>query len=133
MSPGELVCFDDVPHSSSSARAEKKETKPLRPRAGDHARQRVLVRRHQGKASLLIQRCASCGRLRHPTGTGVARAVRPYEWDTVEASGRGTIYSFVVNHYPQGPGVRLPAAGRSDRARGRQPASSPTIVGRRRG
>ena len=23
------------------------------------------------------------------------------EWDTVGASGRGTVYSFVVNHYPQ--------------------------------
>jgi uncharacterized OB-fold protein/acyl dehydratase len=59
----------------------------------------------QGK--LLIQRCASCGRLRHPPGP-VCPQCTSYEWDTVEASGRGTIYSFVVNHYPQVPAFDYP-------------------------
>jgi uncharacterized OB-fold protein/acyl dehydratase len=52
----------------------------------------------QGK--LLIQRCASCGRLRHPPRP-MCGACRSLEWDTVEASGRGVVYSFVVNHHPQ--------------------------------
>ena len=49
---------------------------------------------------LLIQHCTSCGTLRHPPlpACGVCRS---FEWDAVEASGRGTLYSFVVVHYPQ--------------------------------
>jgi len=49
---------------------------------------------------LLIQRCASCGRLRHPPGP-MCGACRSLEWDTVDASGRGVVYSYVVNHHPQ--------------------------------
>jgi uncharacterized OB-fold protein/acyl dehydratase len=49
---------------------------------------------------LLIQRCAQCKTLRHPPRPVCAKC-RSYEWDTLEASGRGTIYSYVVNHYPQ--------------------------------
>ncbi len=52
----------------------------------------------QGK--LLIQRCSSCGTLRHPPGP-MCRECRALEWDTVEAAGGGTIHSFVVVHYPQ--------------------------------
>jgi uncharacterized protein len=49
---------------------------------------------------LLIQRCASCGTLRHPPLPACA-VCQSLEWDTVEASGRGVLYSFVVVHYPQ--------------------------------
>ena len=52
----------------------------------------------QGK--LLIQRCTSCGGLRHPPRPMCA-ACRSLEWDTVESGGRGVVYSFVVNHHPQ--------------------------------
>jgi uncharacterized OB-fold protein len=55
---------------------------------------------NQGK--LLIQRCKACGTLRHPPGP-VCSKCHSFEWDTVEASGRGTIYSFVVMHYPEVP------------------------------
>jgi uncharacterized OB-fold protein len=30
------------------------------------------------------------------------------EWDTVAASGRGTVYSFVVPHHPQVPAFEYP-------------------------
>jgi 3-oxo-4,17-pregnadiene-20-carboxyl-CoA hydratase alpha subunit len=56
---------------------------------------------------LLIQRCTACGQLRHPPGP-MCPACRSSEWDTVEASGRGTVYSFVVNHYPQVPAFDYP-------------------------
>ena len=59
--------------------------------------------------TLLIQRCASCGLLRHPPGP-MCPACRSLEWDTVEASGRGTVYSFVINHYPQVPAFEYPLA-----------------------
>ena len=60
---------------------------------------------NQGK--LLIQRCKSCGTLRHPPGP-VCSKCHSFEWDTVQASGRGTIYSFVVMHYPEVPPFEHP-------------------------
>jgi uncharacterized protein len=56
---------------------------------------------------LLIQRCASCGTLRHPPlpACGVCGSL---EWGTVESSGRGTLYSYVVVHYPQVPSFQYP-------------------------
>jgi len=56
---------------------------------------------------LLIQRCAECGTLRHPPRPSCANC-RSFDWDTVTASGRGTIYSYVVNHYPQVPAFDYP-------------------------
>lgn len=58
---------------------------------------------------LLIQRCTACGTLRHPTEPACAEC-HSFEWDAVEASGRGTIYSFVINHYPQVPAFDYPLA-----------------------
>jgi uncharacterized OB-fold protein len=51
---------------------------------------------------LLIQRCAGCRSLRHPPGP-VCPSCHSFEWDTLQASGRGTVYSFVVMHYPEVP------------------------------
>jgi len=56
---------------------------------------------------LLIQRCTNCGVLRHPPRPSCAKC-RSFDWDTADASGRGTIYSFVVNHYPQVPAFDYP-------------------------
>jgi uncharacterized OB-fold protein/acyl dehydratase len=58
---------------------------------------------------LLIQRCTVCGTLRHPTEPACA-VCHSFDWDTVEASGRGSVYSFVVNHYPQVPAFDYPLA-----------------------
>jgi uncharacterized OB-fold protein len=56
---------------------------------------------------LLIQRCAACGTLRHPPlpACGLCRS---FAWDTIEASGRGEVFSFVVVHHPQVPGFEYP-------------------------
>jgi len=58
---------------------------------------------------LRIQRCTSCGRLRHPP-----RPMCPYcrslARDHVVASGRGEVYSFVVHHHPPVPGRDGPFA-----------------------
>ena len=56
---------------------------------------------------LLIQRCTSCGTLRHPPRPACANC-RSFDWDTVTASGRGTVFSYVVNHYPQVPAFDYP-------------------------
>ncbi len=56
---------------------------------------------------LLVQRCSSCGTLRHPPRPACATC-RSFEWEPFEASGRGVIYSYVVNHHPQIPAFDYP-------------------------
>ena len=63
------------------------------------------VERHQ----LLIQRCTSCGTLRHPWLPG-CNACGGLDWDTVEVSGEGTVYSYVVMHHPPFPAFDPPYA-----------------------
>ncbi|MFJ5032068.1 bifunctional MaoC family dehydratase N-terminal/OB-fold nucleic acid binding domain-containing protein [Streptomyces sp. NPDC088560] len=58
---------------------------------------------------LLIQRCADCGTLRHPWLPGCNACGCP-EWDTVEASGEGTVHSYVVMHHPPFPAFDPPYA-----------------------
>jgi uncharacterized OB-fold protein/acyl dehydratase len=82
--------------------------RPRRPRPAvtpDNAWWFEACRQHK----LLIQRCASCGTLRHPTEP-MCGVCQSFDWDTVEASGRGRIYSFVINHYPEVPGFDYPLA-----------------------
>ncbi|MPT10199.1 Zn-ribbon domain-containing OB-fold protein [Comamonas sp.] len=54
------------------------------------------------EGKFLIQRCKSCGDLHHPPGP-VCPKCHSFDWDTVQASGKGTVYSFVVMHYPEVP------------------------------
>lgn len=58
---------------------------------------------------ILIQRCTGCGTLRHPPLPACARC-RSTAWDTVVASGRGTLFSYVVVHHPQVPAFDYPLA-----------------------
>jgi uncharacterized protein len=56
---------------------------------------------------LLIQRCAGCQQLRQP-----ARPMCPtchsLDWDTIESSGRGTVYSYVMPQHPPMPLMEYP-------------------------
>jgi len=74
------------------------------------------VERHR----LLIQRCTGCRALRFPWLPG-CNACGCLEWDTVEASGEGTVYSYVVMHHPP-----FPAFTESDHA---ADAAGPYAVG----
>ena len=56
---------------------------------------------------LVIQRCTACQQLRHPPMPGCP-SCGSFDWDVVEASGRGTIHSFVVAHHPRIPGFAYP-------------------------
>lgn len=56
---------------------------------------------------LLVQRCAACSVPRHPPGPCCPEC-GSLEWDTVEAGGRGHVYSFVVNHHPRHPAFDSP-------------------------
>ncbi|RSS76673.1 bifunctional MaoC family dehydratase N-terminal/OB-fold nucleic acid binding domain-containing protein [Streptomyces sp. WAC06614] len=63
------------------------------------------VREHR----LLIQRCTSCRTLRFPWLPG-CHACASLDWDTVEASGTGTVFSYVVMHHPPFPAFDPPYA-----------------------
>ncbi|MFF8786526.1 bifunctional MaoC family dehydratase N-terminal/OB-fold nucleic acid binding domain-containing protein [Streptomyces sp. NPDC015125] len=56
---------------------------------------------------LLIQRCTECRTLRFPWLPG-CNACGSAEWDTVEASGAGTVFSYVVMHHPSFPAFTVP-------------------------
>jgi uncharacterized OB-fold protein len=51
---------------------------------------------------LLLQRCSGCGALRHPPRP-MCPQCQSLDWASVPASGRGTLYSFVVSHHPSRP------------------------------
>lgn len=59
------------------------------------------------EGKLLIQRCKSCGTLRHPPGPSCP-SCHSFEWDTLTSKGLGEIYSFVVMHYPEVPPFDYP-------------------------
>ena len=83
------------------AQARKPPPRPPRPRPvvnRDNAGFWEGVARHR----LLIQRCTACATLRFPWLPGCARCGHP-DWGTVEASGEGTVYSYVVMHHPPFP------------------------------
>lgn len=48
---------------------------------------------------LLLRSCAECGRLQHPPSP-MCPACHSVRWATREASGRGTVYSWIVSHHP---------------------------------
>ncbi|WP_370531900.1 Zn-ribbon domain-containing OB-fold protein, partial [Streptomyces venezuelae] len=58
---------------------------------------------------LLIQRCGDCSALRLPWLPGCAECGSG-DWDTVEASGAGTVFSYVVMHHPPFPAFDPPYA-----------------------
>jgi uncharacterized OB-fold protein/acyl dehydratase len=97
-----------LPPARTTADTDPAPERPPRPRPAltqDNAFWFEGARAHQ----LLIQHCTSCGTLRHPP-LPACGTCRSFEWDTVTASGRGTLYSFVVVHYPQVPSFEYPLA-----------------------
>lgn len=54
------------------------------------------------EGKLLVQRCSDCETLRHPPGPGCP-SCSGREWEPVEMSGKGEIYSFVRHHHPHIP------------------------------
>jgi len=89
--------------SGDEAEAKRRPPRPRPSLTQDNAFWFQGARDHE----LLIQRCTSCGTLRHPP-LPACGTCRSFEWDTVTASGRGVLYSFVVVHYPQVPSFEYP-------------------------
>lgn len=94
--------------NSADEQADDPDSEPaaLRPRPAinpDNAFWFDAARDHR----LVIQRCTSCQTLRHPPGPCCPEC-RSFEWDTVAASGRGHVYSYVINHHPRHPAFEFP-------------------------
>lgn len=82
------------------------EPRALRPRPAinrDNAFWFEAAREHR----LVIQRCTACRALRHPPGP-CCPGCGSFDWDTVDASGRATVHSFVINHHPRHPAFDYP-------------------------
>ncbi|MEU9912070.1 bifunctional MaoC family dehydratase N-terminal/OB-fold nucleic acid binding domain-containing protein [Streptomyces sp. NPDC051001] len=100
--------FRILKYAPASVRQRQPDQAPRRPRPvinRDNAGFWEGVREHR----LLIQRCTACGTLRHPWLPGCNTCGHP-EWDTVEASGTGTVHSYVVMHHPPFPAFDPPYA-----------------------
>jgi uncharacterized OB-fold protein/acyl dehydratase len=54
-----------------------------------------------------IQKCNGCGKLHHPPRP-MCNACRSRDMGHVAASGRGTVHTYTVIHYPQFPGYDFP-------------------------
>ncbi|TYB45333.1 bifunctional MaoC family dehydratase N-terminal/OB-fold nucleic acid binding domain-containing protein [Actinomadura chibensis] len=86
--------------------AEKPQEKPPRPRPAINHDNKFwfdAAREHR----LVIQRCAECKSLRHPPGPCCPQC-GSFDWDTVESSGEGHVYTYVVNHHPRHPAFEYP-------------------------
>lgn len=54
------------------------------------------------EGKLLLQACSDCGAIRHPPAPMCARC-RSLKWEAREASGRGSVYSWIVSRHPTEP------------------------------
>lgn len=59
------------------------------------------------EGKFLIQKCASCGVLRHPPRP-MCGECQSIEWTTIESTMKGEVYSYVVIHHPPVPGYEYP-------------------------
>ncbi|MEP6623472.1 MAG: OB-fold domain-containing protein [Acidimicrobiia bacterium] len=56
---------------------------------------------------LLIQRCRDCATLRHPPRP-MCPSCNSVAWDTIESTGRGAVFSFVMPQHPPYPWFEYP-------------------------
>ncbi|MFE6664009.1 OB-fold domain-containing protein [Streptomyces sp. NPDC057697] len=108
-----------APQRTDPQRAAPERTHPQRTARGEgrSLRPRPVINRDnagfwQGISDhrLLIQRCGDCAALRFPWLPG-CNACGGQEWDTVEASGEGTVFSHVVMHHPPFPAFGADGTG----------------------
>ncbi|MBV8983495.1 MAG: bifunctional MaoC family dehydratase/OB-fold nucleic acid binding domain-containing protein [Acidimicrobiia bacterium] len=84
-------------------KTEPKAPRPVPPRNQDNA----FFWEGVDRGELLIQRCSACGQLRHPPRP-MCPNCQALEWDTVQSSGKGEVFSFIIPHYPQVPFLDYP-------------------------
>jgi len=92
--------------AAAPAEAAEAKPRPKRPRPSLNQDNRFWFEAAK-EERLVIQRCAECQQLRHPPGPACPHC-GSFEWDTVDASGKGTVFSFVVTHHPKVPAFDYP-------------------------
>ncbi len=95
-----------VAAKAEAAGGETKLEAPVRipsPRGHDNAWWWEAI--DQGR--LLIQRCKSCGTLRHPPRP-MCGECQSLEWDSIESTLEGEVYSYTEINYPKFPGYPYP-------------------------
>ncbi|WP_419668950.1 bifunctional MaoC family dehydratase N-terminal/OB-fold nucleic acid binding domain-containing protein [Streptomyces sp. 2-1] len=105
-----------VPKTAMAAEVSRPERSERSERPERSKRPRPVVNRDNAgfwegvsRHRLLIQRCDGCRTLRFPWLPGCNACGCP-DWDTVEAGGDGTVYSYVVMHHPPFPAFDPPYA-----------------------
>jgi len=97
------------PAASEVASSASKPAKPRRVRPALGHDNAWWWEQGVGNKKLLIQKCESCGKLRHPP-----RPMCPHcqslDWGSIEASGRATLHSYVLMYYPEFPPFEYPHA-----------------------
>ncbi len=92
-----------APAAAAPDAAPPKPTRPRPPLGHDNTWWWEKVK----AGELPIQRCKRCGTLRHPPRSMCGNC-QATEWDSIAASGKGTVYSYVVCHHPVFPGFEFP-------------------------
>lgn len=59
------------------------------------------------QGQLLVQKCLGCGTLRNPPSPSCAEC-GSFDWAAQPLSGRGSVYSFIIHHYPALPTYETP-------------------------
>lgn len=59
------------------------------------------------EGKMLIQRCKNCATLRHPPRPMCGQC-QSIEWDSIESTMEGEVFSFTTLHYPKVPGYAYP-------------------------
>ncbi len=102
---GEVVGRQTLPHPQVQARRVRRVSTRLAPSVTpDTQFFWDGVKEHK----LLIQRCRGCGVAAPPAAARCARTATRSSWDTIEASGRGTVFSFVMPQHPPFPWFEYP-------------------------
>lgn len=101
--------FKYRPHQQQSATDRTAPEKPAAPKRMRPVRNYDTAFFWEGAddGRLLIQHCKTCDTLRHPPAP-MCPHCQSLDWDAVAASGRGTVYSFVIMHYPPIPPFDYP-------------------------
>jgi uncharacterized protein len=87
-----------------NAEAEPDRSQTLRPVASHDT---AFFWEGTAEGQLRIQHCPTCGRLRHPPGP-MCPSCGAEKQDWIVASGKGTVFSYVVHHHPKVPGKQPP-------------------------
>jgi uncharacterized protein len=99
-----ILKFRVAPSPASPASPASTET-PMRPQVTPDT---AFFWAGTAAGELRIQRCASCGALRHPPGPMCPACGTPGDGGYVIAAGTGEVFSYVVHHHPPVPGKTLP-------------------------